>query len=35
MRRERLERAPRAADYAYDGELAGYDDLDGFWDEQP
>ena len=33
-RRERLERAPRPADFALEGELAGYDDLDGFWEEQ-
>jgi hypothetical protein len=32
MRRERLERAPRSQDFALDGELAGYDDLDGFWE---
>jgi hypothetical protein len=34
MRRERLERAPRSWDFAREGELAGYDDLDGFWDDQ-
>jgi GT2 family glycosyltransferase len=34
LRQERLERAPRPSDFAIDGELAGFDDLDGFWDEQ-
>ncbi|HEY8217174.1 MAG TPA: hypothetical protein VIH82_08570, partial [Acidimicrobiia bacterium] len=33
VRRERVERAPRATDFALDGELAGFDDLDGFWDQ--
>jgi hypothetical protein len=33
-RRERLERAPRPTDFALESELAGYDDLEGFWEEQ-
>lgn len=34
LRRERLERASRPSDFVREGEFAGYDDLDGFWDEQ-
>jgi hypothetical protein len=33
VRRERLERAARPTDFAREGELAGFDDLDGFWGE--
>jgi hypothetical protein len=33
-RQERLERAPRPSDFSLEGEMAGLDDLDGFWDEQ-
>jgi hypothetical protein len=33
IRRQRLERAPRATDFSREGELAGFDDLDGFWKE--
>jgi GT2 family glycosyltransferase len=32
-RRKRLERAARPTDFTREGELAGFDDLDGFWDE--
>ena len=32
-RRQRLERAARSTDFTREGELAGFDDLDGFWDE--
>ena len=32
-REERLERAARSSDFVRDGELAGFDDLDGFWAE--
>jgi hypothetical protein len=35
VRRERLQQAPRSTDFVLDGELAGYDDLDGFWDDRP
>jgi len=34
LRQERLERAPRPSDFSAQGDLAGLDDLDGFWDEQ-
>jgi GT2 family glycosyltransferase len=30
-RQERLERASRSSDFTREGELAGFDDLDGFW----
>jgi len=29
----RVERAPRPTDFALEGELAGFDDLDGFWEQ--
>jgi hypothetical protein len=33
-RQERLERAPRPSDFSLQEDLAGFDDLDGFWEEQ-
>jgi len=33
-RQQRLERAARAEDFAREGEMAGFDDLDGFWTER-
>jgi hypothetical protein len=34
LRQQRLAEAPRPSDFELESTRAGFDDLDGFWDEQ-